>query len=1127
MNKRSKDKKTGGEFEFCPTARWPVARYLEQSSLPARCFRPGARWLEPHAGKGAIIAAVNSIIPGIVWTACEIRSEARDDLEKLVGRENVHIGDFHSISKRFINEGITFDVVITNPAFSLTSMVRDDALLIAAFLAMLVPTSFLGSAERQPKHSVFMPMTQKILPDRPSFTESGETDSRDYCWVEFTPQCGPVCMTTVLGLTPIEERKRDHAALFQFLLKDQQLGLFEDSPAPAVTETNRRPETTHDMSKPAIGMTYNQAQNINFGECPNNGPSCNCNACVMCESLTCTCGCKMIDHHSDGEGCTTCQTCPSFILAAWKNGPVIGSCKGPWGTHRKHGEVCNDCAFPMIADATQAGWSDKPVMSPITTPPEYPHERCIIPPHEEPPAPSADVPPQAHAEAPKRKRRTKAAKPQDAPTVAAQPPVEEPAPPSPAKEEPPPEPVKTHDEPKQETPVATGLMGTLAKQFPEAFAPEIIDGCDVEKTAADVMLDVAFSPVLPSKDARYPAQVSELYGGKYRVYYHREEPAPFAHMTGQNERDVSANELKVMRARYLLRRGELSKLLHAMEPYQREHWQKIYNISFVPTPGSKLHDLVTGATANPITIPLKPGENPLKAMGALLVEAGANPDEIRIIGTDDEDQIRSVSYAALPTSIAITQDDLDAKAATVERAQKAVQDDDTPENRKALRDAETELEAWQQVHAEQQASMPAWVWGEASSSLDRTGMARYTHIVRAADDPERTDIRALPEHLRDRQAAWRNRIKETPPATYKPLILALLADGLPRTFNQIGVELLDKTADNLLDLPPDKALWELVHEGRVEHTTNSPILFRRRNRKDRTKEEVAEDVRVTLAALSSALEEGETVTVEVLQDMLVEEHDEVRTWAECMVLWKQGDRSTPPPAKPTYFATWVDKPKPPFMVDANTAKDPCRPGAWGSPTSCITHEGQPLDENGLCFWGREPTPLEKAVRSAFMDHDQPPEGFSRIHDDGDTVIFMGPTIDLRDLTCDITPGCVVGKNHMGRCTTNKNETCTQCGIACADHSDSPNGGSCKDCKKGCVRKRFSVMTEVWIRDLARINSDLADARWSFAEARIEYEKKRSLENAETLDKIATRIRHLTTNQTLIAAQLEGPHARTR
>ncbi len=1116
MNKRSKDKKTGGEFEFCPTARWPVARYLEQSSLPARCFRPGARWLEPHAGKGAIIAAVNSIIPGIIWTACEIRSEARDDLEKLVGVDNVHIGDFHSISKRFIADGIKFDVVITNPAFSLTSMVRDDALMLAAFLAMLVPTSFLGSAERQPKHSVFMPMTQKILPDRPSFTESGETDSRDYCWVEFTPQCGPVCMTTVLGLTPIDERKRDHAALFQFLLKDQQLGLFEDSSPPIVPETNRRSEPGHDMSKPAIGMTYNQAQNVNFGECPNNGPSCACDACVMCDSLTCTCGCKFIDHHSDGEGCTTCKTCPVFILAAWKNGPVVGACGGPCGTHRKHGEVCKDCAFPMIADATQAGWSDKPVMSPITTPPDPPRERCVLPAPEPAPAPSADVAPQAPAEPPKRKRRTKAAKAQDAVTVPAQPPVEEP---------PPPEPTKAQDEPKSDTLAATGLMGALAKQFPGAFAPEIIDGSDVEKTAADVMLDVAFSPVLPFKDARYPAQVSELYGGKYRVYFHREEPSPSASYTGHNELDVSANELKIMRARYLLRRGELSKLLHTMEPYQRDHWQKIYNISFVPTPGSKLHDLVTGATGNPITIPLKPGENPLKAMGKLLVEAGANPDEIRIIGTDDEDQVRSVSYAALPASIAITQDDLDAKAAAVERAQKAVQDDDTSENRRTLHEAETELAVWQEAHAEQQAIM--WVWGETSASLDRTGVARYTHIVRAADDPERTDIRALPEHLRDREAKWRKGIKETPPAVYKPLILALLADGLPRTFNRIGVELLDKTADNLLDLPPDKALWELVHEGRVEHTTKSPILFRRRNRKDRTKEEVDEDVRVTLAALSSALEEGETVTIEVLQDMLLEEHDEVRTWAECMVLWKQGDRSTPPPAKPTYFATWVDKPKPPFVVDASTANEPCRPGAWGSPTSCITHEGQPLDENGVCFWGRKATPLEEALHSAFMDHDEPPDGFTRIHDDGDTVIFMGPTIDLRDLSCGITPGCVVGKNHMGRCTTKKDETCTQCGVACADHSDAPNGGSCSDCKKGCVRKRFSVMTEVWIRDLARIDADLSEARWNFAEARVEYEEKRSLENAETLDKIATRIRHLGTNRVLIAAQLGDQHARTR
>jgi superfamily II DNA or RNA helicase len=113
-----------------------------------------------------------------------------------------------------------------------------------------------------------------------------------------------------------------------------------------------------------------------------------------------------------------------------------------------------------------------------------------------------------------------------------------------------------------------------------------------------------------------------------------------------------------------------------------------------------------------------------------------------------------------------------------------------------------------------------------SGPLERSGLERYTHLIRGAEDPERSDIRALPEALRDRSSVWRRDMKKLPPAAFREPILALLADRIPRTFNRIGVELFDKTADILLELPPDVALWELVAEGRLEHTAEAPILFR-------------------------------------------------------------------------------------------------------------------------------------------------------------------------------------------------------------------------------------------------------------------------------------------------------------
>lgn len=106
--------------------------------------------------------------------------------------------------------------------------------------------------------------------------------------------------------------------------------------------------------------------------------------------------------------------------------------------------------------------------------------------------------------------------------------------------------------------------------------------------------------------------------------------------------------------------------------------------------------------------------------------------------------------------------------------------------------------------------------------IDRGGMPQYLHIIRAGDDPERSP---RPPGGREDRAPHRT-LAETPIATCEAEILALLADGVPRTFNRIGVELLDHTADTLLGSPYDEALWNLVDRAELEHTLDTPILFR-------------------------------------------------------------------------------------------------------------------------------------------------------------------------------------------------------------------------------------------------------------------------------------------------------------
>lgn len=119
--------------------------------------------------------------------------------------------------------------------------------------------------------------------------------------------------------------------------------------------------------------------------------------------------------------------------------------------------------------------------------------------------------------------------------------------------------------------------------------------------------------------------------------------------------------------------------------------------------------------------------------------------------------------------------------------------------------------------------IPEWVTG---ARVDRSGMSAYLHLTRSPEDPERGDIRLLPTELRDRGAEWLKGLMKSGAADWHAPILALLADNVARTFNRIGVELLDKTADVLFETPPDEALWALVGLGQVEHTMNTPVFFR-------------------------------------------------------------------------------------------------------------------------------------------------------------------------------------------------------------------------------------------------------------------------------------------------------------
>lgn len=189
----AKEKRLGGEHESYPTPSWCVDRLLEECSLP-----PG-RWLEPSAGDGAIIRAVNARIPDVEWTACEIRREEHAGLEPLCAEVRGDFFDFTPVTR--------FDVALMNPPYSMASQFIGHALKHADVVVALLRLNYLESERRAAQLRKQMPSEILVLPNRPAFV-NGRTDSCAYAWFLWDCVTRSESELVLLNTTSAEERKR-------------------------------------------------------------------------------------------------------------------------------------------------------------------------------------------------------------------------------------------------------------------------------------------------------------------------------------------------------------------------------------------------------------------------------------------------------------------------------------------------------------------------------------------------------------------------------------------------------------------------------------------------------------------------------------------------------------------------------------------------------------------------------------------------------------------------------------------------------------------------------------------------------------------------------------------------------
>lgn len=197
----------GGPTDFFETPAWCVDRLLELW----RGIPPGGRVVEPSAGRGAIIRAVEAALPdhGIRWHAIECIATQEWTLKQSGERVVVEIGDFLRPSRAINAHPVP---VIGNPPYS-----QAEAFIRWARrcypeseIVFLLRVNFLGADDRVPLWREVGEPDIFVLPNRPSFglNKHGKpgTDGSEYAWFRWPAIPRTAGYVKHLAVTPLAVR---------------------------------------------------------------------------------------------------------------------------------------------------------------------------------------------------------------------------------------------------------------------------------------------------------------------------------------------------------------------------------------------------------------------------------------------------------------------------------------------------------------------------------------------------------------------------------------------------------------------------------------------------------------------------------------------------------------------------------------------------------------------------------------------------------------------------------------------------------------------------------------------------------------------------------------------------------